>query len=135
MSFTDYVMAMDRTQRLEFLSRAGVAESYWYNLHSGVKRAGRKTLARFTQATDGQFSSAQVRDYFFEVERKVTRRKLEKVMRSRWLDRNEAFDLVDCLDLTEVINEMRSEGVLIHERWRDTPDGGRFCQYRIVGDV
>ena len=132
MKFADYFESLGRASRRAFYCRAQTTYKTFEALRSGDRIPTTKFMSRIVDATELNCSVYDVATYFREIEMRTQRKKLESLMRRKWITPIDALREVGCLRLAARICEMRQEGVNVQSEWVKEGDK-HYKKYRIKG--
>lgn len=131
MQFAEYFNQLGRNDRRAFYDRVGTSYNYFRMLRYGRSIPTNKTLARIVEATEGNCSVHDVASYFKDIEMKSQRKKLEAMMRKKWVTPIDALREAGCLRLAARVLEMKEAGIPIEDAWVDI-QGKHYKKYRVA---
>jgi hypothetical protein len=59
-------------------------------------------------------------------------KRLEALLKRRWLTQLQAYDAIQCTRLAARVKDLRDSGISVHDRWVETDSGKRIKAYRIL---
>jgi translation initiation factor 1 (eIF-1/SUI1) len=59
-------------------------------------------------------------------------KRLEALLKRRWLTQLQAYDAIQCTRLAARVKDLRDAGINVHDRWVETQGGRRIKAYRIL---